>query len=888
MILDVTERRRADIALRESEEKYRQLVESANSIIIELDVSGRIISFNEFAERFFGYDRHEIIGMKASETIVPKVDSTGKDTSTLVDDVIRDPVRFANNINENVKKDGTKVWVHWTNRVVRSASSEPVAILAVGTDITELTLVQRNLEESENRYRQLVEYSPDAILVYSEGKFVFANAAALALVGAAKADDIVGKDWAAFFDPSDADAIRESVKKGTDVVQELNLLEVKFRRLDGGAADAEAAVIRVSFRGTPAVQIVARDVTQRRLAEKERRVFEERLSALHFYDTELSSARSLTDLYEITMDAVQRTLGFAHALYATVRGEFLERVTSRVQVSMLARRLPLDGSQGGIIVRAARTKEPVLVRDVSKDEAYVVGVPSVQSELAVPVELEGKVLGVIAVESTELDAFDIDDIKLLQILASHMATAMGNLEQRIEIEKRSHQLAFLLRSSAETLRAGDVHERLQKIAEAMRDLGWRRVVISARDENMDIVSQEDLVTAGLSDEERDYLWRTASSGPSWRDRFGPEFERFKIGSFYYLPWSDPFIREKTAQIGIESRLLPEQMVDWSPQDLLYTPLTLSDGRIVGILSIDDPVDGRKPTQASLAPLELFIGLAAIALESARLFKQLEGARNEIRDYAGQLEKKVDERSRELVEAQEKLLKAQRLATIGEVSAQVGHDLRNPLTTINTNLYYLHNVLPRKQKDRVEATLNSMQNAVFYANRIVEDLLEYSREAGLKKTRIVLSSLIKSSMGSVLIPKSVEAVTDFDDNVEISGDTTRLTRVFQNLISNAVDAMPGGGKLTVTSKVNGKEVVIDVSDTGAGIGEENLALLFTPFFTTKSKGLGLGLAICRRLVEAHGGRIDVRSKLGEGTTMSVTLPLYSPEDAPQEQSDGSAR
>jgi two-component system NtrC family sensor kinase len=330
------------------------------------------------------------------------------------------------------------------------------------------------------------------------------------------------------------------------------------------------------------------------------------------------------------------------------------------------------------------------------------------------------------------------------------------------------------------------------------------------------------------------------------------------------------------------------MVDWSPQDLLYTPLTLSDGRIVGILSIDDPVDGRKPTQASLAPLELFIGLAAIALESARLFKQLEGARNEIRDYAGQLEKKVDERSRELVEAQEKLLKAQRLATIGEVSAQVGHDLRNPLTTINTNLYYLHNVLPRKQKDRVEATLNSMQNAVFYANRIVEDLLEYSREAGLKKTRIVLSSLIKSSMGSVLIPKSVEAVTDFDDNVEISGDTTRLTRVFQNLISNAVDAMPGGGKLTVTSKVNGKEVVIDVSDTGAGIGEENLALLFTPFFTTKSKGLGLGLAICRRLVEAHGGRIDVRSKLGEGTTMSVTLPLYSPEDAPQEQSDGSAR
>ncbi len=476
----------------------------------------------------------------------------------------------------------------------------------------------------------------------------------------------------------------------------------------------------------------------------------------------------------------------------------------------------------------------------------------------------------------ELDAFDINDVKLLQILASHMAAAIGNLEQRTEIEKRSHQLAFLLRSSAQILRAGDVQERLQKITDAIKDLGWRRVVISARDENMDIVSPEDLVTAGLSDEERDFLWRTTSSGMSWRDRFGPEYERFKIGSFYYLPWSDPFVRERTAQIGISSRLSPEQMVDWGPEDLLYTPLTLPDGRIIGILSVDDPVDGRRPTQTSLAPLELFIGLAAVALESARLFKELERARNEIREYAGQLEEKVEERSRELVDAQEKLLKAQRLATIGEVSAQVGHDLRNPLTAINTNLYYLHNVLPRKQKDKVDVTLNSMQNAIFHANRIVEDLLEYARTAGLKKRKLLLNSVLTSSMSSVLIPKNVSVHVKLEDRVEVDGDSTRLTRVFQNLVSNAVDAMPDGGSLTVSSAVGPKEVIVSISDTGAGIREENLGLLFTPFFTTKSEGLGLGLAICKRLVEAHGGRIDVKSKVGEGTTISVALPLASAE------------
>jgi signal transduction histidine kinase len=328
------------------------------------------------------------------------------------------------------------------------------------------------------------------------------------------------------------------------------------------------------------------------------------------------------------------------------------------------------------------------------------------------------------------------------------------------------------------------------------------------------------------------------------------------------------------------------MVDWGPEDLLYTPLTLPDGRIIGILSVDDPVDGRRPTQTSLAPLELFIGLAAVALESARLFRELEEVRNEIREYAGQLEKNVEERSRELVEAQEKLLKAQRLATIGEVSAQVGHDLRNPLTSINTNLYYLQNVLPKKQKDKVDVTLDSMQNAVIHANRIVEDLLEYSRTAALKKKKLLLNSVLTSSMSSVLIPKNVSVHLKLEDEVEIDGDSSRLLRVFQNLVSNAVDAMPDGGSLTVSSAVGPKEVIVGVADTGAGIREENLALLFTPFFTTKSKGLGLGLAICKRLVEAHGGRIEVKSKVGEGTTISVALPLASAEGGAADEDLGS--
>ncbi len=880
LILDITERRKVDMALRAEEERYRQLVESVNSIIMQFDTEGRILSANSFAERFFGFSRDELVGMKASETIIPRIDSNGIDTSTLMSDIIRDPLRYANSINENVKKDGSRVWVHWANRLIRDPSGEPSFLLAVGTDITELTQAQHALEESEHRYRQLVEFSPDAILVYIEGKIVFANAAGDALMRGSGSESILGRDWSDFLDPVDAAIFRGMFKGDRESTDKVSSLEASFHRLDGSVADVEVAGIPVSYRGNPAVLIVARDVTQRKLAEKESRAFEERLSALHFYDTELISAKNLMDVYEITMDAVQRIFGFDRAFFARVRGEYLERVAGRGSAGTMISRLPLDGSKGGIIVRAARTKEPVLVPDSSKDEGYVAGIPGVNSELAVPVEFDGRTLGVIDVESLELDAFDLNDVKLIQILASHMATAIGNLEQHSEIEKTSTQLAFLLRSSAEILRAGDVHERLQKIAGAISELGWRRVVISARDENLNVPTPEDLVTAGLTEEERDFIWKTASSGDAWRDRFGPEFDRFKMGSFYYLPWSDPFVKERMANIGVSSKLTPDQMVDWGPQDLLYTPLSLPDGRVVGILSVDDPIDGKKPTKASLAPLGLFIGMAALALESARLFRALESARNEIREHAGQLERKVEERSRELEEAHEKLLQAQRLATIGEVAAQVGHDLRNPLTAINTNLYYLNNVMTRKQRDRVDVTLESIQNAVSHANRIVEDLLEYSQTTGFRKTNLMVKPIVLSSLGSIFIPNNISVTMTLQD-AEVYGDRARLMRVFQNLMSNAVDAMPDGGSLRLSSILKPTEITVSITDTGVGVSEKDLPMLFTPFFTTKSKGLGLGLAICKRLVEAHGGRIEVKSRVGEGTSFSVTLPRGQVEEQPGE-------
>jgi len=192
------------------------------------------------------------------------------------------------------------------------------------------------------------------------------------------------------------------------------------------------------------------------------------------------------------------------------------------------------------------------------------------------------------------------------------------LRQSLEnIRRRSDELATLMESSTKVMRTRDLHQRLKIVAEAIRKIGWRRVVITVRDENLEMT---DLVTEGLTKEEVKLLLERKSPGGVWRERLGPKFNRFKIGEFYYLPWSDPWVREKVH--GVPSDASPEEMVDWHPQDLLYAPLCLPDRRIVGIISIDDPSNGRLPNEDSLIPLELFLYQAAVAIENAQLMCDL--------------------------------------------------------------------------------------------------------------------------------------------------------------------------------------------------------------------------------------------------------------------------
>jgi len=707
--------------------------------------------------------------------------------------------------------------------------------------VSSIFALERELKSEKEKFHRLLNLLADPVaIVDRRGKILEVNDRVTELTGYEK-EELLGQNFLRtniVTAKSKAILIKNLAKRM--VGMNITPYEIEVVAKDGRKGFAEVNAAKIEYEGKPAALNVFRDIT-------ERKRMEERLSALNFYGGKLNAAKSLNEVYELTLDAMKQILGFERAVIMVVDKRNLKMVYQLGEYVEPAITLPLDGTKKGIVVRAANTRKSILVPDVRKDKDYVEGAPSTQSELAIPIAADENVLGVLDVESDRLGAFDEKDMTLLQILASHTATAISNIEKRGEIEKRSNQLVWLMNSSAEMIRSTDLRQRLEKIAEAIRALGWRKVVLYVTDENLEIRSQKDIVTSGLTHEEKELLWSKRQPGLVWRERFGPEHERFKIGEFYHLPWSDS-------------------------KDLLYAPLSLAEGRIVGILTIDDPLDERQPTKESLATLGLFLHQAAVAIENAQLFQQLNNAKNQVKEYADQLELKVKQRTQELMEAQNKLLTAERLAAIGQLAAMVGHDLRNPLMGIDGATYYLKTKLDSKIDEKTKEMFEIIEKDIEYSNNIITDLIEYSREIRLEKAETHPKSIIAEALSLVKIPESIQVSDLTQSEPKIEVDVDRMKRVFVNLIKNAIDAMPEGGRLTITTKESDDGLEINFTDTGVGMPKETLDKIWTPLFTTKAKGMGLGLSICKRFVEAHEGTISVKSKVGKGTTFTLKIPV----------------
>lgn len=226
--------------------------------------------------------------------------------------------------------------------------------------------------------------------------------------------------------------------------------------------------------------------------------------------------------------------------------------------------------------------------------------------------------------------------------------------------------------------------------------------------------------------------------------------------------------------------------------------------------------------------------------------------------------------RKLLE-QEKRLRQERLAQLGQLAGGVGHELRNPLGAIKNSVYFLNMALEDTTPD-IKETLTILDKEVSNSEKIITSLLDFARAKPPLKRIVDIKEIIRAALDRREIPHGVEVKNQVHEPLVIMADPDQLEQVFGNIILNAFQAMPNGGELLIeTAHTPPGWLAISFTDTGTGIPRENFQKIFTPLFTGKAKGIGLGLAISRTFVEGHGGSIEVQSEVGKGSTFSVKLP-----------------
>jgi signal transduction histidine kinase len=292
-------------------------------------------------------------------------------------------------------------------------------------------------------------------------------------------------------------------------------------------------------------------------------------------------------------------------------------------------------------------------------------------------------------------------------------------------------------------------------------------------------------------------------------------------------------------------------------------------------------------------LILLLGGMAVDLLATNMRRSLVWARaevvlrsrteEEIRQMNANLQQRDEERRRALTEAQEKIVRQEKLAVLGQMAGSVGHELRNPLTVINSAVYFLRLIQP-DANEKIQEYLGMIEKETHSAEKIISDLLDFARIKTGAQEPVSIPALVQRVLERYPAPASVTVTLDFASGLpKVCVDPLQVEQVLGNLAINACQAMLAGGELTFRAWQgllesggiggdSGGMVAVIVQDTGVGIPPGNMGKLFEPLFTTKAKGIGLGLAVSRKLVEANGGRIEAQSEEGKGSSFMIWLPV----------------
>ena len=501
-----------------------------------------------------------------------------------------------------------------------------------------------------------------------------------------------------------------------------------------------------------------------------------------------------------------------------------------------AANLPVNADQlklrvgEGITGWVARSGKPARVGDVRADPRYVMVGEHVRSELAVPLEVEGEVRGVLNVDSDRLDAFSEDDLHLLTEFAHQAAKVIHNtwLYEQLRQKARLFESLFAVGQTINsTLNLDDALTVITH--EASKLMEAKMCSLMMLDESREWLELRASYGAGAAYTTKPRLSIEESLlGVVIRRRKPMQVENVQVSSRYQ-------------NVGVARE---EGLVS-----LLSVPLVFAQ-QAIGTLNIYSATPHNYSNE-EIRILTALAELSAIAIEKARLYERI-------------------------VDVEEQLRQNEKLSALGLLAAEVAHEIRNPLTVMKMLYHSLDlqfpAIDPRAKDTRI------IREKMDHLNKIVEQILDFARSTEPQLTPVNLNHLI-DDLGLLIRHKlrhqNIELVRKLDPALPtVMADATQLEQAFLNLTLNAVEAMPEGGKLTITTRVttNPVQVVIDFKDNGEGMTKEQQQRAFTSLLsTTKVKGTGLGLAIVARVVETHRGTVKIRSRLGQGTTFTIALP-----------------
>ncbi|MEW6112660.1 MAG: PAS domain S-box protein [Thermodesulfobacteriota bacterium] len=757
---DISARRRAEESLRESEERFRLAFENANIGVCLVTPQGRMLKVNNQMCAMFGYSRSELETMTVNDIAHPEDVGLSPRFMKQAKSGGVDRAEFE---KRYIHKDGHLVWGRVSSSLVRDREGNPLYFVSHVQDLTEGKRAEEAAKDSEERYRHLVEMSPDGVAVHQEGRLVFVNPAGARMMGAESPEQLIGKPIQGIVHPEHWEQASKRIQRMLKGETGLYPVEDRYVKLDGTPFPVEVMASPLTYGGKLAVQVVVRDITDRKRAEQALRESEERYRYVVENIEDFICTHDLQGNLLFVSSAPARLLGLdpANMVGTNLRSYLVPEV--RHQFDDLLDTVIRDGRASGLMLVQVGSREKRIME--------------YHNTLHTGPDGEPIVIGI---------ARDV--------------TERRRAEQALRESQERYQELF--NESKDGVYVIDRDGRLREANQAFCDiLGY------AKD---DIVGQDIRFT---------YI------NPSDRDRFVQAIEERGFLKDYPL-----VLRSK----------------DGKEMDCLLTSSVrrAGDGTVIG--------------------------------------------------YQGILRDITEQRN-----LQNQLLQAQKMEAIGTLAGGVAHDFNNVLQVVlgYSELILGDERLPRDYK----ADLEKIRESAKRGADLVHRLLTFSRKAEIKVQPLNLNRRINEmrKMLGRTIPKMIDIQLILaEDLAAINADPTQIDQVLMNLAVNARDAMPEGGKLIIeTANVfldedyarmhldakSGRHVLLMVTDTGSGMDKDTLEHIFEPFYTTKAvgEGTGLGLAMVHGIVQHHGGHVRCYSEQGEGTTFKIYFPALASEEGPKE-------